>query len=1300
MIVKGVTILTFFGLIIITVTGLNMYDAVVKRVECLEPTENYVTMSCKVKLKNRTTTYIQINGTPHYDIVDPTIRITFLYRFTIYRQFLIDVTEDFCGMIKEGRPAPVISLIWNSLEDSTNIDDEGCPMKKEINLNLQENSHTSPIKCEKFFSSMGKCISKVSTGKSPNSFGSTQHLALSEKSFDGSSINEGQSESKKNSKKERANGSVETKGTAMSFGFRKKSAPTGGKKNGNVSTKEKEKITGEDMAVTVIGNRSVLKSNLIENDKNGNSGSRDSLDEAIQTGRSTPRLSAPKKEIAGTNYRSNRFGFRQSNVVRPASTGLTPKIAEFDSNSNNNFTDKRRSKSASGSASARSSTQINEMHQKVTNQPQNPKIATASNHQNQQSLRAAFFEAQPKTTAVRTGFHTNDIIRPTPQLPVVPTVTKFTLHTANLPRPQVPVPISLTTKAMDSKGAKQALNTSRRSFFAGTASRDTSLDSGISSYDSSHNAPGTRKARVRQRNLEVVMNGRHTFQVRDLDDSLSDETIVPLALPKLPSAFQASRQPAPTSGLIRIDQPNYREFHRDSGSPPRKPSIPSDIESLEEDGEEGKLFRDKAASEKKGSQVEAIKDFSPSSKQSSPGSSRASWGHGGESMAHKDFSSLSLSSDDSKEPARVSSIVIKDEDITSITFTLDQPLSSANDYLPPYRVIRDAPPREDSLTLREDTQFAEMAAAVSDILLDDETSPTDSLVSSCTDTDELMKKNSHAKRKSPDGVKTIRDLEKDIDEISPELDDINLISPVMVGTPTHASTSLSLSEAGRDFLIDDEIADQPALVFNDQNETASNMQASTADTVTLHEVNSVENLGDLAASLTQSGQKHLSNCSAASVNRTPRRIPRSESLDTLSPCESIASDDLMIDYQSQSSLDSVDRVARSNGSGGSGSALHSMDENQLWSELEAQGGELLREWSSLLRVNGTKPSTRDSITSQLPARATRLLNRSRLQSTISTAGSDSPRSLDGVPRRTQSLSKTNSPHLFRESDSCSPDGIYMDKSMRNSMIQDIVYFKKQLLRLKCLLQEGEPLNSFEHNNGQIFASCAPDSNLGSLSSLQSESASEDPRQEMAELRRQTELDDRDRTIKIQKNIIAKYEAEKLKSRNNANTVESATQTERVKPISTVAQDQISRTESNGMSQNSQRCITTTTSISFKSPTKCNSVKPVKTTPIGNVTNMANSQKYVRSFSVDDGLAGKCSANKNGRISSGPLSLPMVNGNRKIPILTSTVKNPHARVPRSSLSSSRSDSVNSSSSSLNENTDRKSLPVKILTSVAK
>ena len=58
------------------------------------------------------------------------------------------------------------------------------------------------------------------------------------------------------------------------------------------------------------------------------------------TGRSTPRLLPPKKETSGVQHRTNRFGFRQTNVVRPASAGLTPIIQEFDNsniiNNNNN----------------------------------------------------------------------------------------------------------------------------------------------------------------------------------------------------------------------------------------------------------------------------------------------------------------------------------------------------------------------------------------------------------------------------------------------------------------------------------------------------------------------------------------------------------------------------------------------------------------------------------------------------------------------------------------------------------------------------------------------------------------------------------------------------------------------------------------------------------------------------------------------------------------------------------------------------------------------------------------------------
>lgn len=90
--------------------------------------------------------------------------------------------------------------------------------------------------------------------------------------------------------------------------------------------------------------------------------------------------------------------------------------------------------------------------------------------------------------------------------------------------------------------------------------------------------------------------------------------------------------------------------------------------------------------------------------------------------------------------------------------------------------------------------------------------------------------------------------------------------------------------------------------------------------------------------------------------------------------------------------------------------------------------------------------------SQLPARATRLLNRSRFQqSQLSNTGSDSPKSLDGLHRRTPTRPASQ---FGRESNS-SPDdnNLMLDKSMHNSMIQDVLYFKKQLIRLRSILQE-------------------------------------------------------------------------------------------------------------------------------------------------------------------------------------------------------------------------------------------------------
>lgn len=108
----------------------------------------------------------------------------------------------------------------------------------------------------------------------------------------------------------------------------------------------------------------------------------------------------------------------------------------------------------------------------------------------------------------------------------------------------------------------------------------------------------------------------------------------------------------------------------------------------------------------------------------------------------------------------------------------------------------------------EDIKFAQLTEAACDDLIDDETSPIDSLLSSC-DSDEIMTKKN--KKKINDSIKEKYCLD--------EMPILDISCPLSPGSPTHASNSLSLSDGdvGRDFLIDDEIADQPALCFSDKH---------------------------------------------------------------------------------------------------------------------------------------------------------------------------------------------------------------------------------------------------------------------------------------------------------------------------------------------------------------------------------------------------------------------------------------------------------------------------------------------------
>lgn len=102
--------------------------------------------------------------------------------------------------------------------------------------------------------------------------------------------------------------------------------------------------------------------------------------------------------------------------------------------------------------------------------------------------------------------------------------------------------------------------------------------------------------------------------------------------------------------------------------------------------------------------------------------------------------------------------------------------------------------------------------------------------------------------------------------------------------------------------------------------------------------------------------------------------------------------------------------------------------------------------------------------SQLPARATRLLNR-RLQNSSNSPqpsqnGSDSPRSMDSHQNRTTTPQKTSlREHLKQRQQlnlqllNSSSEDLVMDKTLRNSMLQDVASFKKQLIHLRRVLQE-------------------------------------------------------------------------------------------------------------------------------------------------------------------------------------------------------------------------------------------------------
>ncbi|KAJ8727446.1 hypothetical protein PYW07_001565 [Mythimna separata] len=452
-----------------------------------------------------------------------------------------------------------------------------------------------------------------------------------------------------------------------------------------------------------------------------------------------------------------------------------------------------------------------------------------------------------------------------------------------------------------------------------------------------------------------------------------------------------------------------------------------------------------------------------------------------------------------------------------------------------------------TLTL-EDSKFDLSALETStQSMLDDETSPADSLISSTSTSDsnnELQVERdppsissayqtANTKTRSPEPMPKEDNLDGEaiqpVKEVVIESSRVNGGSgdgsknptPESPGTPTHASGSLSLSD-GRDFF-DDEIADQPALLFRKNTEGSPSSKTLESDN-SKHLRRSRERI--TSSPLVQRNRK-MCGLRNGGTERTP-------SLDTLS---SLASDDLMMDQdlaQSITSLQSVDDyIERLDSSLRSG--LNSLDERQLRQELSSSKT-AVRQWSQLLEQN-------NMLDRQLAAMA-QGINASDSLTASNNSLSNIGASLPVRTARLLQRSRTQTP-----SDAGISDGSASPAPAPASLLQDVVDIKTLLLQLKRVLQEpGEEHHSMSSETlDPLLAACAESPARGNgrrppASPLHPDACAEMRRQI---LYLQSQLEERDRLVRVlQQQMLRMAESHEPRQDDTCNV---ATQTDRLRP---------------------------------------------------------------------------------------------------------------------------------------------------------
>ncbi|GLH10088.1 Uncharacterized protein GBIM_15070 [Gryllus bimaculatus] len=854
----------------------------------------------------------------------------------------------------------------------------------------------------------------------------------------------------------------------------------------------------------------------------------------ISSNKSTPRLARPKKDLDGTNnVRTNRFGFRSA-----APLAVTNKVADSNCNvlppshlshpnidrPNVTSTDKPRAKGGGKIPQPRGVESAIPVPGAVSEPPRNKNKPPA---------------AKPEVASE----------------PVQAQATRFTLQTTHLPKLQYPVRLSSVDVDVrnTSKIAKTAANNSTRRGVHVAADESSSKegsvneDSGIGSHQSTlinngetdtlhgveilESSPtfGYRRNRNLQkpRTLEMVVSGQ-CFDVQDLkDEDCSDPNVITeisvISLPK-PNAARIARpvqRPGVAQGIVRERSRLYRQQvaqsnQNNDNSLDTSVSTHSDTlnssegsncsEVLKEEGEE-KAFRDSSGNEK-----------SALEKAVTPGSmEEEDWGHG-EAMA-EEFSS---SSDDAFNQCNFST--------SSSSLKQSIPFAASSAELKTNPVILKI----------EDSRFAAFAATASTNMIEDEKSPVDSLISSASapssSADDISEEEQQKSLLPDDGQK----------EQGPDCDlnslhkSSNTLSPESPGTPTNASNSLSLSE-GRDFLIDDEIADQPGLTFDDGTATVGPDMATSSAGCSSLILSVTENV-----TLVDTPPNAVVQRSSAPVDGSPspakgRRISRTGSVDTLSPCESIASDDLMLDFE-RSERSELDCTAESHLDGSALERQHTLESTKSLDQgTDDSAEDPVKEWSvtasSLVKEAG------------LVTGRSRLL-RPRAGSTLSTP--DSPRASDSRPRAVGSPLR---PQRASGGSECDDGGLYLDRHTYHSICQDIVNHKTMLLKLMRHLQKAETLNPFDSSlkNGLFYNLASTDTPSGGAEETgQGLSLQE----EVADLQRQVvflqqQLEEKEHTIQLLQIQMTKYSNAEVTANGPIakETCNAATQTERIRPVS-------------------------------------------------------------------------------------------------------------------------------------------------------